>query len=64
MMRQFHSIILMAAVTVGPAKPAAELAATYHVRLQSAWPQLPAADGCENGGERDRRGNPHSLSER
>jgi hypothetical protein len=50
MMRQFHSVILMAAVTIGPATPTAELAATYHVRLQSAWPQLRAADGCENGG--------------
>lgn len=31
------------------ARPAA-LAATYQVRLQSAWPQLPATEGCENGG--------------
>jgi hypothetical protein len=50
MMRRFHSIILLAAMTVGPAHPRAELAATYHVRLESAWPQLPAAEGCENGG--------------
>ena len=58
MMHRFHSIILIAliagAVTVGSAKPAvepvAELAATYHVRLRSAWPQLTATDGCENGG--------------
>jgi hypothetical protein len=28
----------------------ATLAASYHVRLRSAWPQLPAAEGCENGG--------------
>ncbi len=26
------------------------LAAAYHVRLTSAWPQLPASGGCENGG--------------
>lgn len=28
----------------------AALAPTYHVRLTSAWPQLPASGGCENGG--------------
>lgn len=28
----------------------AVLAASYHVRLTSAWPQLPASGGCENGG--------------
>ncbi len=50
MMRRFHSILLLAAVTVGPARPTAELAATYHVRLESAWPELPDAEGCENGG--------------
>ena len=27
------------------------LAERYHVRLTSAWPQLPAGAGCENGGE-------------
>lgn len=26
------------------------LAASYEVRLRSAWPQLPGAEGCENGG--------------
>jgi hypothetical protein len=26
------------------------LAERYHIRLTSAWPQLPAGDGCENGG--------------
>jgi hypothetical protein len=50
MKHQFYSTILLAAVAVGPATPAAELAATYHVRLESAWPQLLATDGCENGG--------------
>ena len=50
MKRRFHSIILLAAMTVGPARPPAELAATYHVRLESAWPQVPADEGCENGG--------------
>jgi hypothetical protein len=27
------------------------LAERYHIRLTSAWPQLPAGDGCENGGD-------------
>ena len=27
------------------------LAERYHLRLTSAWPQLPAGAGCENGGE-------------
>lgn len=30
--------------------PRAELAASYHVRLQSDWPRLPATADCENGG--------------
>jgi hypothetical protein len=32
------------------ARPGAELAASYRVRLQSAWPQLPTSTDCENGG--------------
>jgi hypothetical protein len=51
MMRRFHSIVLLAAVTLGPVHPPAEPAATYHVRLESAWPQLAGAEGCENGGD-------------
>jgi hypothetical protein len=51
MMRRFPSIVLLAAVTVAPAHPPAGLAATYHVRLESAWPQLPGAEHCENGGD-------------
>lgn len=31
------------------ARPA-ELAASFQVRLRSAWPQLSATEGCENGG--------------
>jgi hypothetical protein len=27
-----------------------KLAEHYHIRLTSAWPQLPASAGCENGG--------------
>ena len=35
----------------GPA-PRATLAAAYHLRLESAWPQAPAGDrACRNGGE-------------
>jgi hypothetical protein len=49
MMRRFHSIVLLAVATAAPAHPPAELAATYQVRLESAWPQL-AGGGCENGG--------------
>ena len=30
---------------------AAILADRYHIRLTSAWPQLPAVDSCENGGD-------------
>jgi hypothetical protein len=49
MMRRFHLIVLLAAATAAPAHPPAELAATYQVRLESVWPQLPGG-GCENGG--------------
>ena len=49
MMRRFPSIVLLAAATAAPAHPPAELAATYQVRLESAWPRLPGG-GCENGG--------------
>ena len=31
-------------------RPSSTLADRYHVRLASAWPQLPAGAGCENGG--------------
>jgi len=49
MMRRFPSIVLLAAATTAPAHPPAGLAATYQVRLESAWPRLLGA-GCENGG--------------
>ena len=33
-------------------RPPASLAAAYHVRLRSAWPQEPASnEGCRNGGD-------------
>lgn len=34
------------------ARPPAHLAAAYHIRLRSAWPQEPASNGaCRNGGD-------------
>jgi hypothetical protein len=32
------------------APPRVALASAYHLRLESAWPQVAAADGCRNGG--------------
>ncbi len=42
-----QSIALRALPSAEPAPP---LAAVYRVVLQSAWPQLQATAGCENGG--------------